>query len=135
MRFTVLLLAGLIAAPASAAESSASDVVRGFFSALDREDFAGALGRTVGDARMRTAQMVHRITSEAARKHVGFDVITRKIDVSDRGLGKVSAQFEIDIVARFLMFKRVVRKIAGVASFDVDLPSSRITVIDGTLDR
>jgi hypothetical protein len=134
MRFITLVCALGLSLPARAAESSSAELVRGFFSALDREDFAGALGRTVGEARARTSRIIDRITGEAARKHVGFDVVTRKINVADRGPGKVAAAFEIDIVARFMFFKKVVRRIQGLASFDVDVPARRITAIDGALE-
>ncbi len=135
MRSIVFLSCALAAGVAQASEGSPTELVRGFFSALDRGDFAGAIGRTVGSARDRTSDWVAELKRQSASKHVGLDVVTRKIEVADAGGGKVSAAFDLEIVARFLFVKRVVRRLTGEAHFLVDVPKRQITWIDGVLSR
>jgi len=145
MRFIApLLLAATIATPlsgahADAAEASATAAVRGYFSALARQDFSRAIALTDGAAQQCTSRMVSKLKSEAAAHNARVEVKVTKVDVSRPGAPEargapVPVAFHIDVVGKKWCFSKVARQLDGVARFWVD-PSrpDRIVAIDGRL--
>ncbi|HEY2743676.1 MAG TPA: hypothetical protein VGL86_03600 [Polyangia bacterium] len=122
------------------AESSPAAAVRGFFSALARQDFSGALALTDGSAQTCTSHMVNRLKSEAAAHNARVEVKVTNLDVRSPGVPEargvpVAVAFHIDVVGKKWCFSKVARKLDGEARFWVD-PShpDRIVAIDGNLE-
>jgi hypothetical protein len=139
MRFLVSLL--LVAAPLSshAAELSATQAVRGYFEALNRQDFGQALALTCGEAQARTSHMVDKLKAEAAAHHARVEVRVRALDVREPGIVEpgrgvpVPVAFRIDVVGHKWCFSKV-RKLDGEARFWIDPERpDRILAIDGHL--
>src|SRR3954469_15605722 len=142
MRFfvPVVLAVAAIAVPfAAAAEPCPSDAVRGYFQALDRQDFSGALALTDGDAQARTSRMVDTLKSEAAAHKARVEVKVKSVDVRAPGAPDargvpVAVAFKIDVVGHKLCFSKVARKLDGEARFYVDpAHSDRIVAIEGNI--
>ncbi|MCU1277967.1 MAG: hypothetical protein JWM53_1513 [bacterium] len=142
MRFIAPLLLSLgLAAPVARAhaESSPGAAVRGYFQALARQDFGGALALTAGAALARTSHMVDTLKSEAAAHHARVEVKVTNLDVRAPGAPDargvpVPVAFHIDVVGHKWCFSKVARKLDGEARFYVD-PSrpDRIVAIEGKL--
>jgi len=71
MRFfapIVVAAVATLAAPLAARADGpcSTEAVRGYFAALDRQDFSGAIALTDGAAQTRTSHMVDKLKSEAA---------------------------------------------------------------------
>ena len=134
----LLTLAALGTFAASPAHAEATDAVRGYFSALARQDFGGALSLTDGAAQSRTSHMVSRLQNEAAAHHARVEVKVTKLDVRapgapEPGLGvPVPVVFHIDVVGHKWLFHRVARTLDGCARFWVN--ADRIVAIDGSID-
>ena len=99
--------------------------MRGYFRALDRQDFSAALALTDGAAQTRTSQMVDTLKCEAAAHNARVEVRVTTLDVRTRGEPDergvpVPVAFHIDVVGHKWCFSKVARKLAGVARFYVD---------------
>jgi hypothetical protein len=141
MRLLIPVL--VVAAAASAlahAEARPGDAVRGYFQALDRQDFVKALALTVDAAQARTSHMVQALKSEAAAHHARVEVKVKHLDVRSPGSPEargvpVSVAFHIDVVGHRWCFSKVARRLAGEARFFVDPEHpDRITAIEGRLE-
>ena len=142
MRFIapLLLAATVIAAPFTAhAESGAIAAVRGYFRALDHQDFGRALALTGGAAQTRTSRMVNQLKSEAAAHQARVEVKVKQLDVRSPGEPDargvpVPVAFHIDVVGHKWCFSKVARRLAGEARFYVDPANAgRIIAIEGSL--
>ena len=142
MRFiaTLVLAAATVAVPLSArAETSPSAAVRGYFQALGRQDFSGALALTDGAAQTRTSHMVETLKSEAAAHHARVEVSVTHLDVRAPGAPEargvpVPVVFHIDVVGKKWCFSKVARTLDGEARFYVDpARPDRIVAIEGKL--
>lgn len=140
MRLSILLLALAFAAPARAA-GDAADAVRGYFSALGRQDFPGALSLTDGAAQSRTAHMVDQLKSEAAAHHARVELKVTRLEVRSPGAPEpgrgvpVPVAFHIDVVGHKWLFHKVARRLGGEARFWVDPDQGdRIIAIEGQLE-
>ena len=142
MRFfapVVLAVATLAAPLAASAESQPTDAVRGYFQALDRQDFSRAIAFTDGDAQARTTRMVDTLKSEAAAHNARVEVKVKSVDVRTPGAPDargvpVSVAFKIDVVGHKYCFSKVARKLDGEARFYVDpARPDRIVAIEGRL--
>jgi hypothetical protein len=146
MRFFAPLLVAaiavvLVATPFTAvhAEAGPSAAVRGYFRALDRQDFVGALALTDGAAQSRTSRMVNQLKSEAAAHKARVEVKVTQLDVRSPGQPDargvpVPVAFHIDVVGHKWCFSKVARKLDGEARFYVDPTNAgRITAIEGRL--
>jgi hypothetical protein len=132
---------GMLASGAGRAECDATTAVRGYFSALNRQDFGGALALTDGAAQASTSNMVNQLKSEAAAHHARVELKVTRVDVRPPGVEEpgrgvpVPVQFQIDVVGHKFCFKKVARKLEGFARFWVDpARRDRIVAIDGKLD-
>ena len=139
--FLRIMVLSAIALPALAAkaESFQSSTVKGYFAALDRQDFDTALKLTSGSAQVRTAKMVGDLKEEAAKHNAKVLVEVKKVEVvelDEEGDGPktIEVTFDIDIVGKKWMFKKVARRLNGTARFEVvQDPEPHIVTIDGKL--
>lgn len=118
--------------------SSPQTVVRGWFSALERQDFPGALKLTRGAAQARTAKMLGALARGAAEHHASVEVKVQKLEIATPpaalgGTVPVIASFDIEVVGRRWLFHKLARKLTGVARFRV-AADQRIVAIDGNLE-
>jgi hypothetical protein len=148
MRFAALVAAvllPLVAAPtatAVATESIAPGVVRGYFAALERKDFGRALSLTAGSAQERTEHMVGRLNSEAAQHHAQVELRVRSLSVAEQPAAadaesvSVLVNFDIDVIGKKWIFRRVARRLSGTAQFFVEKETAqpRIVAILGRLE-
>ncbi|HEX9101710.1 MAG TPA: hypothetical protein VF997_05880 [Polyangia bacterium] len=143
MRFfaPLLLAAATAAAPLSTgrAEAGPAAAVRGYFRALARQDFLGAIALTDGAAQKRTCNMVDKLKSEAAAHNARVEVKVTTLDVrapgepDARGV-PVPVAFHIDVVGHKWCFSKVARQLQGEARFYVDpARPDRIVAIEGNL--
>lgn len=140
MRFVVVLLSMVVAPVVTgAAESDPGTSVRGYFAALDRQDFTGALALTDRQAQASTWHMVDDLRRQAAKNHARVEVKVRKLAVAAtqtgdaRGLA-VPVQFHIDVVGHKWCFHKVARVLEGNARFIIDPQDrGRIIAIEGKL--
>jgi hypothetical protein len=140
--FAPMLFAAALVVPATAARAELSGpaaCVRGYFRALDHQDFGGALALTDGAAQARTSRMVDTLKSEAAAHHAKVEVKVTKVDVQSpgapdaRGL-PVPVAFHIDVVGHKWCFSKVARTLDGEARFYFDpARPDRIVAIEGRL--
>jgi hypothetical protein len=114
--------------------------VRGYFAALDRQDFGQALALTDGNAQARTSRMVSTLQSEAARHHARVEVKVTRLAVRSPGAAlpgrgvPVPVQFHIDVIGHKWFFNKVARVLEGDAEFYVDPNrADRIVDIQGNL--
>ncbi len=140
MRWSVLALVTIAPLCAVRAEAGPAESVRGFFRALERQDFSRALAFTDGAAQARTSHMVSELKTEAAAHNARVEVKVQKLDVATPGAAEpgrgvpVPVVFHIDVVGHKWMFSKVARKLEGVARFWVDPGrAGRIVAIDGRL--
>lgn len=139
MRLLLPLLA-VLCAPLATAHAGATDAVRAYFQALDRQDFSRALAYTDGAAKGRTSRMVEQLKSEAAQHNARVEVKVKRLDVRSPGVAEpgrgvpVPVAFRIDVVGHKFCFSKVARKLDGEARFYLD-PSNpdRIVAIEGNL--
>lgn len=148
-----VILASLLAwSPAPARADSASDsadqadaasTVRGFFDALAKNDFKRALSLTMGAAEARTARMVGDLRQQARDHHADVELKVRSLHVEpprpeplEAGLPvPVDVEFDIDVVGKKWVFRKVARKLAGRAQFYVGgAGAPRIVAIEGSID-
>jgi hypothetical protein len=147
MRFigTLLVAAVTVATPlagarADAAPASATNAVRGYFSALGRQDFSGAIALTNGKAQECTSNMVNKLKSEARAHNAKVEVKVTKVDVRAAGAAEargvpVPVNFHIDVVGKKWCFSKVARQLDGQAMFWLDpAHPDRIVAIDGNLE-
>ncbi|MDB4971600.1 MAG: hypothetical protein JWN44_7289 [Myxococcales bacterium] len=139
MRILLTLFAVLIA-PIAAANPEPADAVKGYFQALDRQDFSRALAYTEGAAKGRTSRMVEQLKSEAAANHARVEVKVKRLDVKSAGVAEpgrgvpVPVAFHIDVVGHKFCFSKVARKLDGEARFYLDpARPDRIVAIEGRL--
>jgi hypothetical protein len=132
--------AAVLAVPSRAhAEVDPAAAVRGYFSALNRQDFGGAIALTDGDAHARTNSMVTELQKEAAAHHARVEVKVTRVDVAAPGAAEsrgvpVPVQFHIDVVGHKMCFKKVARQLDGQARFWIDATRpDRIVAIEGEL--
>jgi hypothetical protein len=123
------------------ADVNPADAVRGYFQALDRQDFRRALELTDGEALRRTFHMVDTLRHEAAANHARVEVRVKALDVRAPGAAEpgrgvpVPVQFHIDVVGHKWCFHKVARTLDGVARFWIDpARPDRILSIEGRLD-
>ncbi len=143
MRSLVALFALVASVAASHAQSpcAPTDAVRGYFQALDRQDFGKAIALTVGPALQRTSNMVQRLKSEAAAHNAKVEVRVKQLDVRLPGAPEargvpIPVSFRIDVVGKKWCFSKVARQLDGVARFYVDpARPDRIVAIEGKLDE
>jgi hypothetical protein len=139
--FSVLGLAAVaLVAPASArADVDPTAAVRGYFSALNRQDFGGAIALTAGAAQARTNSMVSELQKEAAAHNARVELKVTRVQVEAPGAAgprgvPVPVQFHIDVVGHKLCFKKVARRLDGKAQFWIDAARpDRIVAIEGQL--
>ncbi len=108
-------------------------VIRGYFAALERKDFGGALRLTTGGAQARTAHMLGTLERQAAAEHADVELRVRRLDLSPASVGPVQVTFDIDVIGRKWLFHKVARTLRGTARFLVR-DDGRIAAIDGALD-
>jgi hypothetical protein len=137
MQYLLLTLA-LAVSPLSA-HADACATVRGYFAALDRQDFTSAIAMTNGTAQSSTSHMVEDLKKQAAKNHARVEVKVKRLDVSKplqaeaRGV-PVPVAFHIDVVGHKFCFHKVARQLDGQARFFVDpAGSGRIVAIEGSL--
>ncbi len=122
------------------AHAAPTDPVRGYFAALDRQDFARALALTDGPAQASTSHMVSTLRREAEARHARVEVKVTRLRVHPPGAPlpgvgvPVPVQFHIDVVGHKWCFQRVARTLDGQARFYVDPDGGRIVAIEGSLD-
>lgn len=134
----LLMTLSLAMAP-MVAHADACSTVRGYFAALDRQDFTAAIAATSGPAQSRTSHMVDDLKKQAAQHHARVEVKVKRLDVSApqqadaRGV-PVPVSFHIDVVGHKFCFHKVARTLDGQAKFFVDpAGSGRIVAIEGKL--
>lgn len=136
----MVALLALGAASHASGESGPCAAVRGYFQALDRQDFGRALALTDGNAQASTSHMVQTLRTEAAAHHARVEVKVKQLDVRSAGSAEpgrgvpVPVQFHIDVVGHKWMFHKVARTIDGEARFWVDPGAERIVAIEGRLE-
>ena len=137
MQYLLMTLA--IATAPLAAHADACSTVRGYFAALDRQDFTTAIAMTNGTAQSSTSQMVDDLKRQAAKNHARVEVKVKRLDVSAamqpeaRGV-PVPVAFHIDVVGHKFCFHKVARQLDGQARFFVDpAGSGRIVAIEGKI--
>jgi hypothetical protein len=129
--FTSLVMA--LASPTHAQEPAA--LVRGYFAALEKKDFDQAIRLTAGSAQSRTQHMVGTLQQEAAQHHAEVEVKVQKLDVSPCNDGqRVKVAFNIDIIGKKWVFRKVARTLCGTAEFKVANSGDHIERIDGNLE-
>jgi hypothetical protein len=136
-----LALLAVLASPVAVAHADCgmTDAVRGYFQALDRQDFGKALALTYGAAKARTSQMVEELKNEAAVHHAKVEVKVKQLDVHAPGSPEaqgvpVPVAFHIDVVGKKWCFSKVARKLEGEARFYVDpAQPDHIVAIEGSL--
>jgi hypothetical protein len=143
MRFfaPVILAVVTVAAPlaARADANCSTDAVRGYFRALDRQDFTGAIAFTDGAAQASTSRMVNELRSEAAAHNARVEVKVKNLDVRAPGAPDargvpIPVAFHIDVVGHKWCFSKVARKLEGQARFYVDpAHPDRIVAIEGQI--
>jgi hypothetical protein len=143
MRFFAPLVfaAATVAAPLAGAhaEPGPTAAVRGYFSALARQDFSGAIALTDGAAQKRTCNMVDKLKSEAAAHNARVEVKVTTLEVQAPGEPDargvpVPVAFHIDVVGHKWCFSKVARKLDGQARFYVDpARPDRIVAIEGRI--
>ncbi len=110
------------------AEEPPASTVRGYFAALEHKDFRGALSLTSGQALDRTRGLLGTLASEAARHHADVELKVRQLTLAERtpddGGVTVDVHFDIDVIGKRWIFRRVARKLSGDAQFVVDVPPS-----------
>jgi hypothetical protein len=134
----LLMTLSLAVAP-MIAHADACSTVRGYFAALNRQDFTTAIAMTNGTAQSSTSQMVEDLRRQAAKNHARVEVKVTKVEVSPpmeaeaRGV-PVPVAFHIDVVGHKFCFHKVARKLDGRARFFVDPSGSgRIVAIEGKI--
>jgi hypothetical protein len=134
------LVSAVAAAGPSVAHADPTSTVRGYFQALDRQDFSRAIALTDGDAQARTNSMVSQLRSEAKAHNARVEVKVTRVDVQSPGAAEpgrgvpVPVNFHIDVVGHKLCFKKVARKLDGTARFWIDAARpDRIVAIEGDL--
>jgi hypothetical protein len=122
------------------AHAEPADAVKGYFQALDRQDFSRALAYTDGAAKGRTSRMVETLKSEAAQHNARVEVKVKRLDVRSPGAPEpgrgvpVPVAFHIDVVGHKFCFSKVARKLDGEARFYIDpARPDRIVAIEGNL--
>lgn len=140
MRIAALLLA-LLAPAAVRAEASPTQAVRGYFDAIDRQDFQRALSMTLGAAQQRTSRLVSALKREAAAHAARIEVKVKSLAVRAPGSPEpgrgvpVPVEFRIDLIGHKWFCHRVARRLEGEARFWVDpARPDRIVAIDGRLE-
>jgi hypothetical protein len=140
LALAALSLFGLPASSRAATEPDPTNPVRGYFAALDRQDFGRALALTDGDAQARTSRMVTTLQREAARHHARVEVKVTRLAVEAPGVAlpgrgvPVPVRFHIDVIGHKWLFNRVARVLEGDAQFYVDpARADRIVNIEGNL--
>jgi hypothetical protein len=129
----------LVAAPAFASQPGPSSLtVRNFFGALEQRDFGGALAFTGGDAQCTVARLLEKIRHEAARKHAKVELKVRNLQVVEHpataGQVPVEVTYQVDVIGKKWIFRRVARRLSGTAHFYVDEKTPRIVTIVGHID-
>src|SRR3954470_10792840 len=126
MRFLVALIALAVPVAAVHADNNCKpdDAVRGYFQALDRQDFGKAIALTDGSAQARTSHMVNKLKSEAAAHNAKVEVRVKQLDVRSPGSPEargvpVAVAFRIDVVGKKYCFSKVARQLDGEARFFV----------------
>jgi hypothetical protein len=134
--FALLAMLALVL-PGRRAHASAPAVVRGFFAALERKDFGRALALTEGAAKARTANLVGTLHRAAQQHHAELEFRVKRLDVdqpyaSAVGATPVRVHFDIDVIGKRWIFRKVARKLTGRANFYV--AANQIVAIHGKLD-
>jgi len=110
-------------------------LVRGYFAALEKKDFNRAISLTAGAAQSRTQHMVGTLQKEAEQHHAEVELKVQKLDVSPTDDGQhVKVAFNIDVIGKKWVFKKVARTLSGTAEFKVADSGDHIERIDGNLE-
>ena len=138
MKLAALLLTASALAPYAARAEAPADTVRGYFQALEHKDFGRALALTEGDAMKRTARMLGTLYREAHAAHADVELKVQKLELAEQkgeGTIPVEVTFDIDVIGKKWIFKRVARHLTGTAQFYVATasPSPHIVAITGNL--
>jgi hypothetical protein len=138
MKLAALLIASSLLWPALSSAGRPAATVRGFFDALEHKDFGRALSLTGGDAAVRIAQLLGHIDQEAAQRHVQVELKVRSLRLAegapdDAGAIPVEVTYDIDVIGKKWIFRKLARKLTGTAEFFVDEREPRITAIVGQL--
>jgi hypothetical protein len=138
-RISVLCL--LLPLGAARSQPDPATTVRGYFAALGRNDFQGALSLTEGAAQERTAHMVGTLREQAAAHSAKVELKVKRVEVSPpaneaeaNGTVPVEVRFDIDVVGKKWLFHKVARTLAGKAQFYVNEDAARIVAIEGNLE-
>jgi hypothetical protein len=111
-----------------------ANLVRGYFAALEHKDFSRALSMTAGTAQACTANMVGTLERQAAEHHADVEVKVQRLEVgSPSNPGMVPVRFDIDVIGKKWIFRRLARKLSGTATFRLAASGDRIVAIDGVL--
>src|SRR3954471_19854 len=114
--FTSLVMA-FASSPLLQAQEPAS-LVRGYFAALENKDFNKAIRLTEGSAQSRTQHMVGTLQREASEHHAEVELKVQKLDVQPHADGqRVKVEFNIDVIGKKWVFKKVARTLSGAAEF------------------
>jgi hypothetical protein len=127
-RVAALLLVTAIALPASA---RCGAPVERLFAALGRHDFKAALAQTSGAAAATLGGMLGSIDREAAKANAQVVLDVRDLHVSEGaadadGMVPVDVRYDIALVGKRSIFRRLVRHLTGTARIVVDRASERI---------
>jgi hypothetical protein len=131
-----IALTSLVMAVASSAHAQEpTALVRGYFAALERSDFSKAIRLTQGAAQKSTEHMVGTLQSQAAQHHAEVELKVQRLDVRPNDDGqRVKVEFNIDIIGKKWVFKKVARTLAGTAEFKIAENGDHIEHIDGNLE-
>jgi hypothetical protein len=97
----------------------ATDMVRGYFDALRRQDRGALSAVTAGQAARDTGAMLDHIRGEAKRRRVDVELQLKDLAVSPSAQGTVEAKFDISVIAKKWLFSTVAQKLRGRATFYV----------------
>lgn len=139
MKLAALLIAASLLLPSLARAGAPSSTVRDFFAALEHRDFPRALAFTDGTASGRVSRLLAHIDREAARHHAQVEFKVRSLRLSEgspdeAGATPVEVTYEIDVIGKKWIFRKLARKLTGTADFYVAENAPRITAIVGQLD-
>jgi hypothetical protein len=139
MKLAALLIASSLFLPAFARAGNPSVTVRSFFDALEHKDFDRALAFTGGDAALRITRLFQHIDAEAQAHHAQVEVKVRSLSIAERapddsGEIPVEVSYDIDVIGKKWIFRKLARKLTGTAQFYVDASEPRIVAIIGRLE-
>src|SRR5262249_41365265 len=113
-----------------------ASLVRGYFAALERKDYDKAIRLTVGPAQRSTEQWVGCLQQQAAQQHADVELKVQRLDLKPNNDGvRVKVDFNIAVIGKTWVFKKVARTRAGTAEFKIANNGDHIEHIDGNLQQ